>query len=117
MAYFDFNYENWTPTLIVLAALLKRLGIWSPSLPEPIVQMWKLHKNSNFPALEEVIATSLATCSHFNECFIVLDALDECSDENWNDMLRVLRAFEASPCKVLLSLRDDDVDDYHIRNL
>ncbi|OCK83144.1 ankyrin [Lepidopterella palustris CBS 459.81] len=111
VAYYYFNYQSWTPISLMLTTLLKQLARRQASIPEPVLQMWKLHKSGGLPALKDIIATFLATCGHFDVTFIVLDALDECSDQNWRDLLQVLRALRSSfTCKLFLSFRNDRED-------
>jgi hypothetical protein len=90
----------------VIATLLKQLAERQKVIPEPIYQMWKVHKHDDLPAIEQLSTAFIATCSHFDNCFIVLEALDECPLENLVPMTKLLRIMASAPCKVYISLAD-----------
>lgn len=108
LAYFYFNYQTWSTISVVLGTLLKELALRKPWIPEPVYQMWKVNKHDQLPPQEEMCAALIATCGHFDNCYIILEAIDECPEENFQTMTQLLRVLKSAVCKVFISLRDDN---------
>lgn len=107
LAYFYFNYQTWSSIGVVLGTLLKQLVSRRASIPEPVWQMWKTHRREESPPLDDMFAAFTATCGYFQDCYIVLEALDECPKENLGSLMRLARVLKFSPCKAFLTLRVD----------
>lgn len=83
IAYLFCNYKaqisQSAPSL--LAALLKQLVQNQPEIAAPVTQMYELHsKQGSRPSSSEILRVLQSVCSSYTTIYIVVDALDECSD-------------------------------------
>jgi hypothetical protein len=77
------------------------------TIPEPILQLWKLHNHEELPPLEDIFATFIATCGYLQDCFIILEALEECPEESQKSLKRLIKILKSAPCKIFLTQRSD----------
>jgi Heterokaryon incompatibility protein (HET) len=87
LAYIYCNYNRQADQTIIklLAAILKQLLQCRPSLMElpAITLMYEQHSGRNSkPSLQEVISALGTVVKKFSTVYIVVDALDECSDRD-----------------------------------
>jgi hypothetical protein len=79
--YFRYNEPEHTLEN-VLASILKQLVQEHDSVPAPLLELYELHRErSTPPHLDEVTEALSSTVETFGEVFLVVDALDECSEE------------------------------------
>ena len=84
--------------LSLFAALLKQLVQNRPEIAAPVTQMYKLHsKRGSKPSFSDILQALQSVFSAYTTIFIVVDALDECSDRDGTrgqliDELRELQA-------------------------
>jgi Cdc6-like AAA superfamily ATPase len=100
IAYLFCNYkaqaDQSAPSL--LAALLKQLVQSRPDIAAPVTHMYDDHsKRNNRPSLDEILRSLQSVCSDYTTVYIIVDALDECTDKDGNrgrliDKLRELQA-------------------------
>jgi Cdc6-like AAA superfamily ATPase len=100
VAYLFCNYKaqiEQTPTAL-LAAVLKQLAQSRPSTATPVFQMYEHHqKQRSRPSLDEILGALQPVCLAYPTTYIVIDALDECTNRDGArtrliDKLRELQA-------------------------
>ncbi|KAI9674067.1 MAG: hypothetical protein M1822_009562 [Bathelium mastoideum] len=103
-AQFDQSAYN------LLAALLKQLLQARPDLAAPVVELYDRHsERGNKPSLNELMHALKKTCLSYPTTYIIIDALDECSNRNGerNRLIQKLRELQAgSNVRLLLTSRD-----------
>lgn len=67
----------------LLSALLKQLVQEQPLIPKPVRQLYDDHaKRGTLPLSDEISTLLLDIIKNFSKVFIVIDALDECRDDD-----------------------------------
>jgi hypothetical protein len=67
----------------LLAALLKQLAQSQPDIPAPVTQIYQQYlKKRRRPFLNDIFRALQSICSSYTTVYIVVDALDECSDQD-----------------------------------
>ncbi|OBT88430.1 hypothetical protein VE02_03298 [Pseudogymnoascus sp. 03VT05] len=97
VAYVFCNYKMQSEqnTLTLLSAILKQQVQAQPSAPEAANALYKLHSDRGTMAtLDEISNILKVTLKSFSTVYVVVDALDECSDEH------------KTPLRLLERLRD-----------
>ncbi|UKZ89842.1 uncharacterized protein TrAFT101_004883 [Trichoderma asperellum] len=83
--YYNFNRQGQQTADKILASLLRQLCASRSSLPEPLKSLYIKHKDSNGrntrPSSEEIASTLQVVAQMFSRVFIVIDALDECQNQ------------------------------------
>jgi Cdc6-like AAA superfamily ATPase len=100
VAYLFCNYnaqaDQSAPSLF--AALLKQLVLSRPDIAAPVTHIYDHHlKQGSRPSLDDIFGALQSVCSNHATVYIVVDALDECSDKDGArgrliDKLRELQA-------------------------
>jgi hypothetical protein len=83
VAYLFCNYksQNDQSALSLLAALLKQLVQSRPDIVAPVTHLYEDHlKRRSRPSLDEIFRVLRSIFSAYTNIFIIVDALDECSD-------------------------------------
>ncbi|KFZ08626.1 hypothetical protein V502_09249 [Pseudogymnoascus sp. VKM F-4520 (FW-2644)] len=99
VAYIYCNYkrqETQTATDL-LAAILKQLVQERPLYREPVTALHKLHASRGTrPSLGEICITLNSVLNNYSKAYIVIDALDECTDSNGtrSELLTTLRSLQ-----------------------
>jgi hypothetical protein len=66
----------------LLSALLKQLVQSRADIAVPITRLYHHHLKQNRPSLDEIFTALLTVCSKYARVYVVIDALDECTDQN-----------------------------------
>jgi hypothetical protein len=85
VAYIYCNYQAQAGqnTTILLAAILRQLVQARRSIPEPVSRLYELHSSRGTrPSLEEIFSTLQSILRSYSSVYLVIDALDECLDED-----------------------------------
>ena len=85
VAYLYCNYKAQTNQNAshLLASLLKQLVQTRPAIARPVVQLHDSHSRKNTrPLLQEISETLQSVCAKYSTVYIVVDALDECADQD-----------------------------------
>ncbi|KAL9082809.1 MAG: hypothetical protein Q9165_008768 [Trypethelium subeluteriae] len=112
VAYLFCSYKSQVDqsTYNLLAALLRQLVLGRPDLAAPAVELHNQHsKCGTKPSLNELMQVLEKTCSSYSTTYIVIDALDECSNTNIvrDDLIQKLRELQAGGnMRLLLTSRD-----------
>lgn len=99
VTYIFCNYKSEVGinTSYYLAALLKQLVQSRSTLNEPISTLYEQHtRRGTRPSLQEISAALQAVLKSFSAVYIVIDALDECpnNDGTRNQLLTILRSIQ-----------------------
>jgi hypothetical protein len=85
LAYLFCNYKSQADQSIhgLLSALLKQLVQSRIDIAAPVTHLYDHHsKHKSRPSLDEIFAALSTICSNHASVYFVVDALDECSDQD-----------------------------------
>jgi hypothetical protein len=111
IAYLFCNYKAQVDqsALNLFAAVLKQLVQGRPDIAAPVMRIYDHHsKRRSKPSVDELIQALLSACSSYSTVYIIIDALDECSNtdgvrRHLIDRIRDLQA--SSNMRLLLTSR------------
>ncbi|OCL07167.1 ankyrin [Glonium stellatum] len=92
-AYVYCNYKTRTDqtTTILLAAILRQLVQGQRSIPDPILRLHEYHSSRGTrPSLEEIFSAIQFVLKNCSSAYLVVDALDECTDEDGTPNLHLM---------------------------
>lgn len=101
IAYLFCNYKAQVDQTArnLFAAILKQLVQSRPDIAAPITGIHDHHsKRATKPSLDELTQALLSTCSNYSTVYVVVDALDECSNANGvrHQLIDKLRSLQAN---------------------
>lgn len=110
--YCDYADHRTLDTCNILGSLLMQLLRTKP-IPEPLVAMIeKCYEDGlRTPETKELIAIICTAVEIFSELFIIIDGLDECKKNVWQDVLVLIKDLiqKKTPCvKIFVSCREED---------
>jgi ankyrin repeat protein len=110
-AYFYCDYRLQTSSSFA-AYLLKQIAMQMDPLPRKLLDFYEFHKRSGPPNSNAELSRILGQlCSDFDQCFIVIDALDESNDHKYRkQMLQILQDMGSKGCKIFVTSRPHLVD-------
>jgi Cdc6-like AAA superfamily ATPase len=85
VAYLYCNYKRQAEQTIsgLLTAMLKQLVQDQPSFSKPLQSMYDLHETKKTrPSFREISAALQSVLAKYSRVYVVIDALDECSDQD-----------------------------------
>jgi hypothetical protein len=83
--YCNFRRQAEQTTEFLLANILKQLAGWQERLPTSVQELYKRHKaRYTRPILEELSTTLQSVARAYSRVYVVIDALDECEDKDYN---------------------------------
>ena len=81
--YFDFNDPEKRKVVSFVASIMAQLCSQLPILPKRVRDMWsECHEGRQRPFLEKLMRELSRVIDDFIEVFLVVDALDECAEDN-----------------------------------
>lgn len=87
-AFCDFRQSNIQSTKNLLSAMLRQIVESCPVVPPTVASLYEYHSSkSSFPRFDEIVATFSAVAQGFNRIFVIVDALDECLDDQTRSLL------------------------------
>jgi hypothetical protein len=100
LAYLFCNYKSQVDQSIhgLLSALLKQLVQSRMDITAPVTHLYDHHSKKNSKPSRNEILTALSTiCSNYAAVYLVIDALDECSDQDGtrSQLIEKLRDLQA----------------------
>ena len=109
IAYLFCNSQNkleQTPVNLV-ASLLKQLLQARQGVPEDLKSLYELYyQHQTRPTLDEVSSIFQSEIRNYSRVFLIIDALDECPDDDRRVVLSRLRAMQAaSSANVMITSR------------
>lgn len=93
----NYNRREEQTVTKLLAAILKQLVQERPLYGEPVKILHMQHANRGTrPSLDEIRTTLNSVLSRYSKVYIVIDALDECTDDDRtrSDLIRILRSLQ-----------------------
>lgn len=111
IAYFYCDY-GLGATQRFAATILKQLLMHLGPLPQVMLDFYELHKRAGFPRSHAEVSQLIGKLgSHFDACFIVVDALDESHAENQRrEIFKVLANLEHLTIKFFITSRPHETD-------
>jgi hypothetical protein len=85
LAYLFCNYKSQVDQSVygLLSALLKQLVQSRIDITAPVKHLYDHHsKQKSRPFLDEIFTSLSTICSHYTGVYFVVNALDECSDQD-----------------------------------
>jgi hypothetical protein len=85
LAYAFCNYKSRVDQSFfsLLSALLKQLVQSRADIADSVMRLYDHHsKKKSKPSLDEIFTALLTVCSNHTRVYIVIDALDECTDQD-----------------------------------
>ncbi|OCL01946.1 hypothetical protein AOQ84DRAFT_199979 [Glonium stellatum] len=85
VAYLFCNYKAQAEQTyaVLLATVLKQLMYGRPDIAGPVTRMHESHeKQNNRPSPDEIFRALQSACSAYSTVYLVVDALDECTDRD-----------------------------------
>lgn len=85
LAYLFCNYKSQVDQSIcgLQSALLKQLTQNRLDIAEPVMQLFDRYSKETFrPSLNDIIEALVSICLDYNDVYVVVDALDECADQD-----------------------------------
>jgi fungal STAND N-terminal Goodbye domain/NACHT domain len=83
LAYIYCNYKSETSASSLLGALLEQLVQQRPTVDDPISDLYEKHSTRRTnPSSQEIVTTLQAILKDFSAMYVVLDALDECPNQD-----------------------------------
>jgi hypothetical protein len=95
--YCDYRRQADQNVPDLLAAILKQLVQDRPSIVQPLSSLYDHHRvRGTRLSLHETLSTLQSVLSHLSKVYVVIDALDECSNQDGtrNQLLKFCRKFE-----------------------
>ena len=81
--YCNYKLQKEQNTGSLMAAILKQLVQARPSIIEPVDRLYLQHANRGTkPSADDVFGALQSVLTKFSTVYVVIDALDECSDSN-----------------------------------
>ncbi|KFZ16169.1 hypothetical protein V502_05226 [Pseudogymnoascus sp. VKM F-4520 (FW-2644)] len=106
--YFDFRNSEQQHTQGMLCSLLGQLANKLTEVPQEVCSLWEMYKDKKRrPSLEELLGIlTLVIQKYFDKVYVVLDALDECSERQV--FLPILHQLMDSKCaSIFLTSRNE----------
>jgi len=97
--YCNYKAQKDQDAAGLLAAILKQLVQSQPSLMEHILRLYVQHANAQTkPSVQDILAALRSLLADFSTLYVIIDALDECQDDNGTrrSFLASLRGLQAS---------------------
>ncbi|KAI9796740.1 MAG: Ankyrin repeat domain-containing protein 44 [Piccolia ochrophora] len=108
IAYFycDYQDQGHQTASNVLAAIIKQLVIRKPTALEPVEELFdNLHGERKNPTLAQLESALYSVCHHFNQTFLIIDALDECDLAQRKQLFPVFQGLQKASGKLFVTSR------------
>ena len=104
--YFDMNDKAKQTSTSLLSSLVLTLTVHADNYG-PIESLYNQHKGLHLPTEHELLALLRELLQGFKQAYIVVDALDECSDYNhlFHQVIKVIYGWKISSFHLLVSSR------------
>jgi hypothetical protein len=90
--FFEYERLNNETIQTLTAAILRQLVDQCDQLPQSVVALYNLHYTNKMPLTFEEISSALSNVfKMFSQVFLVIDALDECSEQTRRELLSYIR--------------------------
>lgn len=93
--YCNYRRQEEQTTGKLLAMLLRQVAEKSASMPESVQTLYTFHgTKGTAPSCDEIFTTLSTAIGSLDGVFIVIDALDECSDKTRTELLMKMRELQ-----------------------
>lgn len=108
----DYQDQEYQSSTAIIASLLKQLSSLRSPLPSAVVDLYKRSGRRQGRLQFEVLVNTLkGIAKEFSRTYIIIDALDECSDKNYRrSLLQILSELEMMSVKLFLTSRPHSED-------
>lgn len=118
IVYLSYNEQGQTMSA-VLGSIIQQLLYDHDSIPDVIHELYETNDRANFaPSHRQLGETLLTLCkAYFGQVFVILDALDECSDElRWGllDFLRPIDNCQLLVTSRLLAIIEEELEGFSV---
>jgi hypothetical protein len=104
--YCNYKAQSQQTVSALVTSLLKQLAESHPAVYANVKTLYDSCGDQKIrPGLAQVIDALQSATRMFSKVFAVIDALDECSDETWAGLLKVLRSL-SNPVSLLVTSRN-----------
>jgi Cdc6-like AAA superfamily ATPase len=105
--YCSYGRRKEQRAVNLLSALLKQLVQGQSLIPTPVKALYDDHvKRKTRPSFDEVSESLQSTIKSYSQVFVVIDALDECTDDACKELLSEIRHLQTqSNTKVMATSR------------
>lgn len=109
--YLEYERMQEQSLQSLLAAILRQLVQQCPQIPKSVTELHKTHTEfRSQPLLEEINSVMADVLQKFPQAFLVVDALDECSEDTIRELLSNLRSHQKSTGMKILATSRPTVD-------
>ena len=107
IAYFYFDYANQDQetTKVVISSLLKQVSSCVSLTPELVALYSSLKPKSKRPDMSQLVENIVAAATYLSSAFIVLDALDDCLDDELSVLLDTLEELGRHSFRIFVTSR------------
>ncbi|KAJ7125981.1 hypothetical protein C8R44DRAFT_618022 [Mycena epipterygia] len=106
--FFDYNQSSLQTAAGIMGSILRQIIIDSPSIPESVKSLHTLFSSGQAcpSGLSDLVSALKAQLQLYSRVYLVIDALDECSEDQ-DDFITELRSLmDTSSIQVLITSRD-----------
>ena len=98
LAFIYCAYNDRKKTEDLIRSLLKQIASQIPSLPDEVKSLYDLYQSQSKPTprTDNVTQTLRSIAPRFARVYVVIDALDECPDDDRTDLLDALNKVKSS---------------------
>jgi hypothetical protein len=117
-AYYNYRDSQLANVTRIIAALIKQLCQRKYDIPNNLLQIMK---DARSPSLVGTQECFLSLAEGFSEVFVVLDALDECPEQNRQDIIGFITGVVTTPhpCRIKVfatSRREMDITEAFVKD-
>jgi hypothetical protein len=107
--YFDFSDASKQNAVGCICSLVRQLAVEAKKIPDSLEKLY-INKVGYTPSLQELLSVFKDIMSDFDQVFIVLDALDECTDDKGLKLaLQTISGWNLSYCHIFMASRQEAV--------
>ncbi|KAF8143052.1 ankyrin repeat-containing domain protein [Mycena galopus ATCC 62051] len=110
--YFDFRTKETQSLEIALRRIVLQLSAQCPHPYKTLNKHYELLKGQRLPSYKDLQYLLYEVLSELRRTYIILDALDECNNSNFNQLVAfvsVLRTWQETPLHLLITSQTRDV--------
>jgi hypothetical protein len=105
--YFDYKSQESQNVRNIAASLLRQLTAQLPEVDEQLEKSYDdLNCRYKVPETAALLQFLASAAKSFHRCFIVLDALDECSDTQRPQIVSLIKQLSDAPFHIFATSRD-----------
>ena len=104
--YLDYKDQDRQSPLNIIASFLKQLACRVDEVIPELLSLYKLFRTrGKQPELTHLLEALVSASGHFQSCYVIIDALDECDKKHRIDLLSVIGRLSEANFKVFTTSR------------